>query len=339
MVDTSPRDHDELVATLTGGLAPRRGALAAFAGSERLRPDGRPRPAFRAELREIADLGNAITVSWVLVAPVLILWATVLVDRWWAYPIAFVAMGATFPRFYILNHEAAHRLLFSNRRLNDLVGEKLMGLIAFGDGGSGYRLTHTQHHRDEFGPREPDFGLYARYPIPRDSMRRKLTRDATGVSGWKILKPVFKGLLRPGFRTRALRTLGAQALIFLVFLAAGHPWLYLFLWFLPWMTYWRVVNRLRALAEHAGMTRSDDRRYTTHHVRQHWLPSALFVPFNTGYHLAHHVDSGIPWRQLPRLHRALEEDGYLEGVVVHPSYRRFWRTLWVAPARRRRPTR
>ena len=122
--------------------------------------------------------------------------------------------------------------------------------------------------------------------------------------------------------------LGAQVLIFLAFLAVGQPWLYLWLWFLPWMTYWRVVNRLRALAEHAGMTRSDDRRETTHHIRQHWLPSAFFVPFNTGYHLAHHVDSGIPWRRLPALHEALVDDGYMDGVTEHRSYRSFWRTLW-----------
>ena len=33
----------------------------------------------------------------------------------------------------------------------------------------------------------------------------------------------------------------------------------------------RVVNRLRAIAEHGGMQRSDDRRRTTHHVRQSLL--------------------------------------------------------------------
>lgn len=321
-------DHDVLVADLTGGLAPGPGDLEPFSGSARLRSDGRPRPEFRAQLRRIPDLRNAWTVAWVLAMPVVVVWATIQVGRWWAVIPAFIAMGTVFPRFYIINHEAAHRLLFSNRFWNDMIGEKLVGLIAFGDGGSTYRVVHTQHHRDEFGPREPDFALYARYPIPRDSFRRKMTRDATGVSGWKNLKPALVGLFRPGFRIRAMKTIGAQVVIFSLFLLAGHPWLYLMLWFLPWMTYWRVVNRLRALAEHAGMTRSDDRRYTTHHVHQHWLPSALFVPFNTGYHLAHHVDSGIPWRSLPTLHRALDEDGYLDRVEIHPSYRAFWRTLW-----------
>jgi fatty acid desaturase len=324
---TDTMDHDQLVAELTGGLAPAPGTITPFAGSERLRPDGRPRPEFRRELRAISNLANAWTVVWLLAAPVAIVAATVVIGHWLAIPFAFVAMGAMFPRFFILNHEAAHRLLFTNRRLNDLIGEKLVGLLTFGDGGSAYRIVHTQHHRDEFGPKEPDFMLYARYPITRDSWRRKLTRDATGVSGWKNLRPVLRGLFRPGYRVRAAKTLGMQAVIFGVFWAIGHPWLYLLIWFLPFMTYWRVANRLRSMAEHAGMTRSPDRRYTTHHIRQHWLPSLLFVPFNTGYHLAHHVDSGVPWRNLPKLQAAMDEDGYMDGVTVHPSYRAFWRTL------------
>ena len=319
-------DHDTLVATRTGGLAPDPDSLAPFAGSERLRPDGRPRPEFRNRLRQIRNLRNAWTVAWTLALPIGIAWAAAVLDRWFVWPVAVFAMGTVFVRLYILNHEAAHRLLFTNRFWNDLVGQHLIGLLAFGDGGSSYRLVHTQHHRDEFGPREPDFGLYAGYPVGRDSLRRKLVRDVTGVSGWKILRPVFTGLARPGYRARALKTIAGQVTVFVLFAIAGHPWLYLVLWFLPWFTVWRVLNRLRALAEHAGMTRSDDRRRTTHHVAQHRPAQAVLVPFNTGYHLAHHVDSGIPFRNLPALHQALVEDGYLDGVPVHPSYRAFWRT-------------
>jgi fatty acid desaturase len=320
-------DHDTLVATYTGGLAPVEGSLAAFAGSERLRPDGRPRPEFRAELRRIPDVRNAIAVILTLLAPVAIVWGAVTVDHWLGWIAAFVLMGTVFPRMFILHHEAAHRLLFSNRAVNDFVGEKILGWIPFGDGGNVYRLTHTQHHRDEFGPKEPDFALYAKYPISRDSFRRKMLRDASGVSGWKNLKPPLRGLFRHGYRRRALRFVVGQALVFALFAVTGHPWLYLLLWFLPWMTYWRVVNRLRALAEHGGMTRSDDRRRTTHHIEQHWPGRALFLPFNVGYHLAHHVDSGIPMWNLPKLHAALVDDGYLPDDLVHRSYPAFWRTL------------
>lgn len=319
-------DHDALVAVRTGGLAPDPDRLAPFPGSDRLRPDGRPLPALRSRLRRIRNVRNAWTVIWTAALAVGIVGATTALDRWYVWPFAVFAMGTVFARLSILNHEAAHRLLFSDRFWNDLIGQRLIGLAVFGDGGPSYRLAHSQHHRDEFGPREPDFGLYAGYPVPRDSLRRKLVRDASGISGWKILRPVLVGLTRPRHRARAVKTIAGQAVVFGIFALAGHPWSYAVLWFLPWFTVWRVLNRLRALAEHAGMTRSTDRRRTTHHVRQHRLAQAALVPFNTGYHLAHHVDSGIPFRSLPALHRALEEDGYLDGVVVHRSYRAFWRT-------------
>ena len=46
-----------------------------------------------------------------------------------------------------------------------------------------------------------------------------------------------------------------------IWLATGVWYAYLVLWFLPWMTCWRVVNRLRSIAEHGGMAHSDDRRH------------------------------------------------------------------------------
>ena len=97
------------------------------------------------------------------------------------------------------------------------------------------------------------------------------------------------------------------------------------------MTSWRVINRLRAIAEHGGMQASPDRRRTTHHVRQSWLARFWIVPFNTGWHLAHHVDMGVPWRNLPRYHAELEAAGYATADLTYPSYRALWRTLTSRP--------
>ena len=325
-------DHDELVASHTGGLAPDPSDLPLFKGSKRLRPDGRPKPRFRAQLRRISNSRNAVASVLTLAQPFVIIWMTITVDHWAFWPVAFVGMGTFFARDYTLFHEAAHRLLFTNKRVNDFVGEWIFGWLPFGDATNTYRLVHTQHHRDEFGPKEPDFALYANYPIAKDSMRRKISRDAFGISGYKNLKPAAIGLFRPGYRWRASKVWLGQLAVFGVFFAFGHPWLFLFLWFGPWMTFWRVANRLRALAEHAGMTRSKDRRLTTHHIHQSMPPQLLFTPFNIGYHLAHHVDSGIPMWNLPHLQRALEEDGYWSVEHTQPSYRVFWRTLVAQPS-------
>jgi len=99
------------------------------------------------------------------------------------------------------------------------------------------------------------------------------------------------------------------------------------LWLLPYLTVWRVINRLRSIAEHGGLRESDDRRETTHSVRQHFPARFALVPYNIGWHLAHHVDSGIPFRHLPRFHRALVDAGYVAVGLEYPSYPAIWRLL------------
>jgi len=108
---------------------------------------------------------------------------------------------------------------------------------------------------------------------------------------------------------------------------SGRWWLYWVMWFLPWMTQWRVINRLRSIAEHGGMARSTDRRMTTHVVRQSWLARFWMVPFNTGWHLAHHVDMGVPFQRLPQLHDELVASGWVTEDITYPSYRALWRDL------------
>jgi fatty acid desaturase len=294
--------------------------------TERLLVSGKAIPPIRAELRRIPNLRNAVAVAGALVQSVGLIAAAVAVDRWWAYLICFCLMGRAHALFAALSHEAAHRLLFSRRRVNDAVGRWVVGYPAF-IATDLYRRGHMAHHKEEFGPTEPDMNLYVGYPVSRRSLARKLARDAVGVSGWKNLRSLLRGA-RSGPATRhARRIIAVQVVLAGAAAAAGHWWVYWALWFLPWMTQWRVINRLRAIAEHGGMQHSADRRLTTHTVRQH-LPARLFlVPYNIGWHLAHHVDMGIPWRNLPAFHRELEEAGYITVTLEHRSYLALWRAL------------
>ena len=123
----SALSHDELVASMTGGMA--RDDLPSFAGSPRLRPDGRPRPEFRAELRRIASAVNAVAVVATLAAAVAVVAAVIAVDHWLATAVAVPVMGIVMLRMFILHHEAAHRLLFSNRHINDIVGVNILGWV------------------------------------------------------------------------------------------------------------------------------------------------------------------------------------------------------------------
>jgi fatty acid desaturase len=288
--------------------------------SDRLNARAKPVRELRDELRRIPNARNVVAVGATLLQSFGVVIAAAVVDTWWSYLLAFVLMTRGHVCLNILGHEAAHRLLFSNRRANDWVGR----LLAYSSYQAmlAYRRAHFAHHRDEMGPDEPDASLYAGYPVSADSWRRKLTRDAVGISAYKNFRVLF-GAIRKG-KSEALQILAVHVVMLGVSIAFMRPLAYV-VWIASWSTLWRVSNRLRAIAEHGGMIRSRDRRETTHVIRQTLLARYWMVPYHTGWHLAHHVDMGVPWRNLPRLHDELVASGWITPDLEYPSYRAFWK--------------
>lgn len=310
---------------IVGTMSPPASALEEFTGSDDFRPDGRPTGQLRDELYKVPNAANVAHTIGIWLQSV----GVIALAAWWGNPIGWVLAFAMccrgMVRFAILMHEAAHRLLFTNRKANDFVGKWLVAYPVFVPIDP-YRRVHMAHHKEEFGPREPDLALYNGYPITPDSWRRKLTRDATGNSGWKNLKGLITGFKVSTERSTVAKIWLVQLVMFAgLWLIGGHWWVWPVFWLLPWLTVWRVLNRLRAIAEHAGLEASSDRRATTHHIRQSSIAKFIFVPFNTGYHLAHHVDIGVPFSRLPRLQYELEEADYIRPELEWPSYIALWR--------------
>lgn len=305
--------------------------------TDRLGPTGKPIREIRDGLRRIDDVRNvgSVLLTWGHVAFTIAF--ALYLDHPVAWVVSFAFMGAVHARMAILMHEAAHKLLFTNKRVNDAVGRWLAAYPAFVPMEL-YRRSHFAHHREEFGPEEPDLNLYQGYPITRASLKRKLWRDLRGTSGWKSLKVLLQAVGKEQGFGIARKIVVAQVVLAVVLttwgvLVAGAvgALTYPVLWLGSWLTVWRVVNRLRSIAEHGGMQASPDRRQTTHHVRQNLLARFWIAPFNTGWHLAHHVDMGVPFRNLPQLHRELVDAGWVTEGYVYPTYRALWRDLSSRP--------
>jgi len=145
--------------------------------TDRLSAAARPLPALREELRRIPNARNVLTVIGVYVQSFGVIAAAVWIGHWWAWVLAFLLMGRAHALYGILGHEAAHRLLFTRKRANDVVGRWLLSYPSF-TAFDLYRRAHMAHHKDEMGPDEPDRNLYEGYPITRASFLRKLRRDA-----------------------------------------------------------------------------------------------------------------------------------------------------------------
>ena len=312
-----------------GAMAPS--ALPIAHATDHVATDGRLSVTDRARLRAIPSYKNAWSTVWMYGQNILILVLAARLNNPITWIITFLLMGRAHAQFASLMHEAAHRLLFSNKKANDFVGNWILGYTVL-TSTQAYRRVHMAHHRREFGPDEPDIPLYVNYPVSRASLRRKLIRDATGQTGYKLLRNQLRGLRSPDARVKNTlrKMLAVQVVIFGIFTATGYWWMYPVMWVAPYLTVWRVINRLRSIAEHGGLREDDDRRFTTHSVRQHWFAHFFLVPYNIGFHMAHHVDAGVPFRHLPEYHRLLHEANYLDDEFEYRSYPHLWRALTVA---------
>ena len=307
-------------ATVT--LVPPASMLPTVLPNDRFNERGAPTQPWRDELHRISNARNVLAVFSTLAQTFGVMVIAGVINTWWSYLLAFLLLARGHVCLNILAHESAHRLLFSKRRANDLCGRWLLGYPSF-QPTLAYRRSHFAHHRDEMGRDEPDLAMYSGYPIPRGSWHRKLRRDLLGITGYKRMKQLARALLRGG--VEAWEILGVQVVMFGMSIAVGRPLVYV-VWLASWMTLWQFSNRLRAIAEHGGMIRSRDRRETTHVVRQTLIARYLMVPYHTGWHLAHHVDMGVPWRHLPRLHNGLVDAGWITPEITYPTYRALWRS-------------
>lgn len=310
-----------------GAMVPNPSVLPPGRETDEVQSDGRPQPATRERLRRIPSLRNALSIVSTYIQTIGSIWLAVRFGPIAWLPV-FLLMGRAHAQFASLMHEAAHRLLFSRKSLNDFAGRWLIGYPSFTNTDA-YRRVHMAHHREEFGPNEPDIALYANYPISRASFRRKLVRDATGRTGFRLLKVQLAGARSPVpvVRRTLFKILFVQSLMIAASILAGAWWVYPLFWLAPYLTVWRVINRLRSIAEHGGLTASSDRRVATHSVAQHPLARFFLVPFHIGWHLAHHVDAGVPFRNLPRYHRMLVASGYVHPGYEYPSYTALWKAL------------
>ena len=314
-----------------GGMV-RHDRLSLGNATDDVMPDGRLVSSRRDALRQIPSVRNGLSVVSVFAQTAVLIYLAVHFGPIAWLPV-FVLMGRAHAQFASLMHEAAHRLLFRNRSQNDFVGRWLIGYPAFTNTDA-YRRVHMAHHREEFGPNEPDIALYANYPISAASWRRKLVRDAQGRTGLRLLRDQLRGARSEVavVRQTLFKILAVQAVLIVAAIVAGYWWVYPLFWLLPYLTVWRVINRLRSVAEHGGLMASDDRRIATHSVEQHWTARFFLVPFNIGFHLAHHVDAGVPFRNLPKYHQMLVDSSYVtvgsDGQgYQYPNYRSLWSAL------------
>lgn len=226
----------------------------------------------------------------------------------------------------VLMHDCGHHTLFQSNRLNDFVGQWFCAYPVLNDQPS-YAKGHLNHHRQAGTANDPDLPNYQSYPIAKDSLRRKVVRDLTGQTGFKLVSFIARGaggVMSSERRASAwpfVHQILIQLLLFLVLAVCGIGWTYL-VWAVAYMTVFMLVVRIRQVAEHAAVPDlfDPDVRCNTRTVDAPWWQKLIFAPFGVNFHMEHHFMASVPCYKLAQLRRHLRDQGALDEVPVFSGY-------------------
>lgn len=220
--------------------------------------------------------------------------------------LAILLLGGRQLGLEVIKHDCAHGVFFTRRQVNEVVGHWLCG----GPMNSSlylYRDYHLGHHRYAGTDKDPDLYLAQMYPAQRDSMRRKLLRDATGRTGirdtWRQLRAVRLH--------RNVPFIVSHVVMFSILAAVGAAWAYV-LWWAAYVFCFPLITRIRYMGEHGVCLdyASADPRENTSSTTVSWWERLFVAPNRVNYHLEHHLLASVPLYRLPRFQKLLTERGF-----------------------------
>ncbi len=228
----------------------------------------------------------------------------------------------------VVTHECGHGTFFTSRKLNQIIGQFFAANPVFTDLNN-YARGHTRHHQLAGTHEDPDLPNYQAYPVNRDSFRRKVKRDLTGQTGYKLMHYIFSQA-RLAFsdsaedRERAkpfVQQLWVNAALAILLGVLFSPWVYL-LWVGAYMTTYMLVVRIRQVAEHAAVPNlyDTDPRNNTRTTIPRWWERLVFAPNYVNYHMEHHFMAAVPCYRLKALHELLKQRGAYTDTPIFQGY-------------------
>ncbi len=237
----------------------------------------------------------------------------------------------------IVMHESGHQIFFENKKLNDIFGQWFASNLIFQDVHA-YAKGHKKHHQLAGTEDDPDLNNYRAYPIDKESFKRKVVRDITGQTGWKLMKLILTASSYAFSKDPAKRKIAkpfiqewfTQLVLIAILSLTMSPWLYL-LWIVSWMSPYMLIVRLRQIAEHAAVEDlyDLDPRKNTRTVVPKWWERLFVAPNYVNYHLEHHFLAGVPCYNLKELHQLLKGRGAYENTKIAYGYSDVFREVLV----------
>jgi fatty acid desaturase len=256
-----------------------------------------------------------------------------------AAPFAIVIVGNRQRALGNLLHDAAHGSFGRSRRRADLIAQWLL-FRPMWNAVEIYRREHFAHHRRLGSPGHDVDLIHSEADMGR-FWPGLLWRHLANWQSWKA--STFGHLLRtePPERGRMLAWWCGLLVALAALLGPLSALVFATLWLVARATVFHLITTFREVSDHVGLRPGTVLGFSRNHAAR-GLFGALFHPHNNGYHLAHHLNPGMPYHALPRLHALLLAWPDYAAAAHSHSYFRGETALvrsWVRTARRVATTR
>jgi fatty acid desaturase len=278
-------------------------------------------PEVRAEIRSLYAVRPwaNLVVLFYPAAWALAIWS---VERWPSWPVragGVLVMALCLQAMGSMMHEALHGNLFRQPLLDRWAGFLLAIPTLFAC--SAYRVAHLNHHRHTRTKKDQDefsYGCRTRGQY----VALFYVSFLIGSLLYMLLVPWKAYEMASAEHRRRIQL--EYSIIFVIFAAAvtfstqhGHLEWMLWYWLIPFLIAVLWANT-RALAEHMGTPGRGDAVNITRTTVSN--PVWSFLMLNLNYHLEHHLFPGVPWYNLPRIHKLLQPLYSERRAVLEKSY-------------------
>jgi len=283
-------------------------------------------------------LPNSLALAYVTISYPSALWLLAVASGLLWFLACLLLTHALVIAAYLL-HECIHNTIFKNSGHNERLGKILAWLT-----GAAYtpysilQKKHLRHHADRVDVLAIDYRQFIRARpallIFLTGLQRYHLPAAEFISHYLAIAAPFLLVSRRQYRGYVLLVLGSRALLFVLFvwinpaMLAGHliSWIIL-VSVLGFMDAFQHQYEVRLQLDDNRILRDFDRDYEQAHTFSNLLSSRLpllnLLVLNFCYHNVHHLKSGVPWHELPAMHRQRYQDKPAPVVALATQLRDF----------------
>ena len=266
----------------------------------------------------------AIFVDWLII--ILTIFICNRAFSWPFYFLSIVIISSRMHALGILSHDAVHYRIGLKKTINDLIANVFLCWPLF-IRVEGYRNEHFPHHQFVNTDLDPDFirkKHHSDWQFPKrfGSMFKIFLFDILGLNLGQYFNRLKFSLKYESKGKRKDRNKGMELLrlffyfnIFtlIYFNNLGND--FFLYWVIPYITFFKMIRRLRTLAEHFAI--SNPSEYKTRTVLTSFFDILLLSPHYVNFHGEHHLFPQVPFYNLKKLHYLLSSHPVYKGKLYY----------------------